>query len=165
VLPFYKEFSLIHPIRDHSNNKHNMDITVALIDSTSDEAKIGVFWAGLIPYYTGRYSIDFLGKADPYIANTYPNLSNNKTVWFVPNTLPGHNKYDLGYTIKKLRPTYIQRDFNGKQNLRFYTVDHYVRFEYFEVNGSITLMLEKESPYVYWEKGKIIPIVYLAPNQ
>jgi hypothetical protein len=72
-------------------------------------------------------------------------------------TIPGHNKYDLAYSIRKLQPTYIQ-DFEwGKENLRPWAINNYVRLNYATPYGDITVILRRDDPTVNWDKGKIIP--------
>src|SRR5262249_476852 len=65
--PFRSDIDVSHTSYTARLNKHNMDIAIAIDHLTTPNARIGVFLAGLIPYYTGRYSIDFLGKSDKYI--------------------------------------------------------------------------------------------------
>jgi hypothetical protein len=71
--------------------------------------------------------------------------------------MPGHNKYDLNYSIKQLQPTYIQRFYWGEQNIRGWALEHYTKIEYHGKNGSITLIVLMDSPLIYWEKGTHIP--------
>jgi hypothetical protein len=53
-----------------------------------------VIWAGAIPYFSRRPSIDLFGKSDPIIARSPPRRS----------FLPGHDKWDFDYSIGQLRP-------------------------------------------------------------
>ena len=71
---------------------------LALASATSPNASIAVGWAGAIPYFSRRPSIDLLGKNDPTIAHepTRP----------VPFR-PGHTKWDDNYSIGRLRPDVI----------------------------------------------------------
>jgi hypothetical protein len=65
--------------------------------STSPQASLGVVWAGAIPYFAHRRSIDFLGKSDAHVAHVPPRAP------FVP----GHNKWDYVYSIAALKPDVI----------------------------------------------------------
>jgi len=87
-------------------NQTNINDAIALSHLTTAEATLGVFWAGSIPYYTGRVSADFLGKTDKHIAQLNPDLS--EPAWHGMRGVPGHNKYDLNYSIKLKQPTYVQ---------------------------------------------------------
>jgi hypothetical protein len=154
--PYYREVVSSQKVPDVIRNNHNVNVAIALEAITTPDATIGVFWAGSIPYYTGRYSIDFLGKSDRFIADLYPWLP-SKVVWFEKTTLPGHNKYDLFHSIKDLQPTYIQKFWYGEQTLRTWGTRNYVRFEYKEGVSTYTLIVKKDSPDVNWERGTIIP--------
>ncbi|MFN8412416.1 MAG: hypothetical protein U0Z26_08510 [Anaerolineales bacterium] len=155
ISPYWKEVTLSSAIPDRKTNQHNTDVAIAINATTKSNAKIGVFLAGVIPYYSDRYAFDFLGKSDVHIASLYPHLP-SKVIWFHKTTLPGHNKYDLYYSIKDMKPVYIQRDYWGEQYLRHFAVRNYVRFEYYDTNGMITLLLLKDSSDVYWERGVIL---------
>jgi hypothetical protein len=77
-----------------SANVQNTCIAIAILDRTTEEARVATFWAGAIPYFSRRYAIDVLGKSDPHIARE------------VPPTLdvrigPGHNKFDFEYSLLK----------------------------------------------------------------
>jgi len=156
LVPYWGEVTFSRAIADYAPNLHNVNVAIAINSVTAPEATIGVFYAGVIPYYTDRYAFDFLGKSDVHIAELYPHLPPAVT-WFQRTTLPGHNKYDLRYSIMELQPTYIQRYYWGEQNIRGYAIQNYVRLEYSGANGSVTLMLKKDSPNVYWDRGTLLP--------
>ncbi len=65
-------------------------ITGYMIDRyTRPEAKIAVFAAGTVSYFSGRYSIDMLGKADREIAHQPPH----------PGAPIGHNHFDFDHSL------------------------------------------------------------------
>jgi len=64
------------------------------------------------------------------------------------NSVPGHNKYDLNYSIKTLQPTYVQQLNWGTQDLTEWAKDKYVKVAF--VGGSLFLL--KGSPAVSWGK-------------
>ena len=156
IFPFWSRISFQQKFIEAEINKHNIDVAIAINELTTPDAKIGVFFAGLIPYYTDRYSIDFLGKSDKYVANLYPHLPKNIAWLRGPITMPGHNKYDLNYSIKKLQPDYIQRFYWGQQNIRGWAIQRYVRLEYQGTDGAVTLIVKKQSPFIHWNKGKVL---------
>ncbi len=96
---------------------------------TKDNATVGSFWAGSIPYYTGRVAIDFLGKSDRHIAQLAPDLS-GKVRWNGMRSVPGHNKYDLSYSIATLQPTYVQSFVWGSQNITDWAKPRYTKVQY-----------------------------------
>lgn len=67
-------------------------------DSTTPSATVAVMWAGASPYYSGRDSIDLLGKSDVKIAHEA-----SQPVPFYP----GHTKWDYAWSIGHLRPDLV----------------------------------------------------------
>jgi hypothetical protein len=88
-----------------SYNQANIKTGLLLRMTTHQNAKIAVFWAGALPYFAERHTYDLLGKCDPKIAKQPPHKTSD-----LPRliTHPGHNKYDLNYSIVGLKPDYIQ---------------------------------------------------------
>jgi arabinofuranosyltransferase len=142
----YQMALLSIPFQVHGN-RINVNAAIAINQLTTNSATIGVLWAGAIPYYTGRKAYDFLGKSDSYIARLPPDVS-GKIGWNGMNSVPGHNKYDLNYSIKTLQPTYVQQLNWGSQDLTEWAKDKYVKIAF--VGGSLFLL--KGSPAVSWEK-------------
>ncbi len=130
-----------------SANEHNVNTALALQEITTPDATAGVLWAGALPYFSERNGIDFLGKSDRTIAKLPPDLSGKVSENGI-RSLPGHNKYDLGYSIGELRPTFVQAFKWGSQDLSSWAETHYVKVEY----KGMTLYLLKNSPAVLWEK-------------
>jgi arabinofuranosyltransferase len=146
---FLREISLFSYPYDNGPARKNVDISIAINALTDENATIGVFWAGTIPYYADRIAIDFLGKSDPYIANLSPDLS-GAMGWLGMNSVPGHNKYDLNYSIKELLPTYVQEFEVGSQDLNTWGAEHYANVKY----HGVRLYLLKNSSNVLWNKIK-----------
>ncbi len=71
-----------------------------LAKSTPAETTVAVAWAGAIPYFSHRFSIDLLGKSDKHVASSPPHPA--ASFW------PGHNKWDYDYSINQLRPIVVQ---------------------------------------------------------
>ena len=67
-------------------------------------------------------------------------------------SIPGHNKYDLNYSIMKLQPTYVQYFEWGDQDLSEWAETNYVKVKY----EGIELNLLKDSPAVLWDKVDIL---------
>jgi len=128
-------------------NGRNVQIALALADITTPEATLGVTWAGAIPYYAERNAVDFLGKSDKYIAALPPHISPKPSKKKM-RTIPGHNKFDLNYSIKKLKPTYVQTMTWAQQDLTDYVRQHYRRVRH----RNALLWLRKDSPNVKWDK-------------
>ena len=69
----------------------------AIRAASPPNARIAVIWAGAIPYFSRRPSIDMFGKSDPVISHLAPRRS----------FLPGHDKWDFEYSIGRLRPDLV----------------------------------------------------------
>ena len=159
-LPFLSDISVRGPTSAAIANHVNTNTALAINKLTTPGATVGVIWAGTLPYYTDRTGIDFLGKSDPFIARLKPDLS-GAVSWAGERSVPGHNKYDLNYSIVQLQPTYIQAFSWGNQTVKPWVVLNYVRVEYHTGLGTKTVFLRKDSPYVCWNlcknQYKIIP--------
>jgi arabinofuranosyltransferase len=127
---------------------------IAINAVTKSTASVGVLYAGIVPYYTNRLAIDFLGKSDPHIAALQPDLSGRISGRGM-YSIPGHNKYDLTYSIQELLPTYVDRFGWGSQDLSEWSRAHYITVRY----KSIRLNLLRGSPDVYWDRVR-----YLHPE-
>jgi arabinofuranosyltransferase len=118
---------------------------VAINEITTQDASVGVLAAGVVPYYTGREAFDFLGRSDNYIARLAPDLS-GAVAWNGMYSVPGHNKYDLTYSIEQLQPTYIDTSHWGRQDLTDWVSAHY---EWVTYKG-VSLWLKRGAPEVKW---------------
>jgi hypothetical protein len=137
--------SLGYVSRDYVN------LGLAIKAVTEPDATVGVVRAGTIPYYSGRKAIDFLGKSDTYIASLPPDTS-GEVSWNGMESVPGHNKYDLNYSIKIRRPTYVEGFEWGSQNLNAWAADYYVEVKY----KGLRLDLLRDSPLVHWDLVKFM---------
>jgi hypothetical protein len=100
----------------------------------------------VIPYYTGLRATDFLGRTDKTIAGLPADLS-GAVGWNGMYSVPGHNKYDLTYSIQKLEPTYIEASRWGGQDITAWVSQHYVRVKY----KGVELWLLRDSQDVRWQ--------------
>ena len=129
---FLPEIAMLRDFDQVRTNEGRINIALTIERFTTPGATVGVFDAGAIPYYTGRPAIDFLGKADPRIARLAPDPSGlpmkqgfERQIYY-----PGHNKYDLEYSIKELRPTYARGFVWGGQNVLVWAQSEYVMVLY-----------------------------------
>jgi hypothetical protein len=148
-LRFLPEIAMLRDFTDVRVNEERVNIALAIERFTKPDATVGVFDAGTIPYYTGRPAIDFLGKADRRIARLAPDPSGFPKMEFFGSKLnnPGHNKYDLGYSIIELRPTYVRDFVWGGQNALGWAQSEYVMVVY---KGTI-LNFRRDSADVHWD--------------
>ncbi len=89
-------------------NARNLNEAILLNRVLRPGSSIGVEYAGVLPYYTDFRAIDFLGKNDRHIASLTPSVLGHGRWSETQVFLPGHNKYDLDYSIGVLKPDYIQ---------------------------------------------------------
>jgi hypothetical protein len=159
-MPFLADMAVRGPTSAAIANRTHTNTALAVTALTQPGASVGVIWAGTLPYYVDRYAIDYLGKSDPYIARLNADVSGSSG-WGQQISIPGHNKYDLEYSIVELRPTYSQAFAWGYATVRPYFVENYVRVEYHGAAGTKTIFLLKDSPLVCWDacqdKYRIIP--------
>lgn len=139
---FLPQLSLQQPAYEVPEVQDHVDMAVAISQVTTDNASVGVFWAGAIPYYTGRFGVDFLGKSDAHIAR----LPAGPLGW------PGHDKADLNYSIKLLVPTFVEGFIRRQQDLTAWATTRYVTVEY----DGMRLSFLRDSPAVLWSKVTIL---------
>lgn len=123
-----------------------LNSAVALNYLATDEAQIGVIMAGILPYYTGLYAIDYLGKSDPVIANLPPDLSGS-VAWLGRRNVPGHVKYNLYDSLQQRQPDFTQECAWGYQNLCDFAQQYYRFVRY----GGHGMWLRRDSPYIRWD--------------
>jgi hypothetical protein len=149
-LPFLSDMSVRGPTSAAIANHVNTNSAIAVDQMTRPDATVGVIWAGTLPYYVDRVAVDFLGKSDAHIAHLNADIS-GAVSWDGMISVPGHNKYDLNYSIVGLQPTYIQAFAWGDQTVKPWVTQNYLRVEYHGPQGMKTVFLRKDSPDVCWQ--------------
>jgi hypothetical protein len=94
-LPFMQ---MLRGVSYFSPNSSLIQQSVDLARISKPNAKVAVVWAGIPGYYGERRMIDMLGKSDEVIANQSPRSN---------IIIPGHNKWDYGWSIAQLRPDIV----------------------------------------------------------
>ncbi len=133
------------PYQTRENQEH-VDTAVALEELLGAKATIAVFWAGTLPYYADFQAIDMLGKSDSYIARRPPDMSGSVS-WSGMSSVPGHNKYDLSYSLVSLEPTFAEGFAYGNQDMSEWAATRYTVVQY----KGITLRLLRGSSDVAWQ--------------
>jgi hypothetical protein len=145
-LAFVREQALVDEAKGVPENRDSVNMALMLRGLLEPDATIAVFWAGAIPYYAPFRAIDLLGKNDARTAGLAPDLS-GAVSWSRMKSVPGHNKYDLSYAVLRLRPTFLEHDVWGREDLSGYVHEHYVALR----TPYGRLLLLKGSPSVRWE--------------
>ena len=127
-----------------------INAALAIRKLTSEDATVAAFAAGVIPYYAQRRAIDPLGKCDETIARLPVRRGAG---WNQRGGMPGHNKYDLDYSLKQKRPTVIQWLEGpactwGMQNLSDWCHENY---DVIGVPGG-RILVDRKSSSVRWER-------------
>ncbi len=121
----------------------------AWIDSITDpKATVAVVWAGIMPYFSGRTYIDLLGKNDRVIAHGPSKVDplDQSGAGF----RPGHNKWDLNYSILTLKPDVIVQTWGNANEWASATRDYLP----LSIDG-YQFLVRKNSPYILWQKLKM----------
>ncbi len=130
---------------------HNLQIALALQETTKPGASVAVVGAGTIPYLLpDRYAMDILGKADPVIA--HERVKAPMSIEDVPNMRPGHMKWDYAHTFGELKPDVIVSLWEGTmQEANPYLKD----YVYAAIGGGIKVYLRKDSPNILWDQVRV----------
>jgi arabinofuranosyltransferase len=93
---------LITPPQTVADNRTNSRYVRAIEQIARPDATVAIIYAGLVPYFSARHSIDLFGKCDPYIARlpARPGVR-----------LAGHNKFDFEWSLQTHRPDILLHAF------------------------------------------------------
>ena len=129
------------------NDRRLVRVGLRIKEITTAEALLAVTWAGALPYFAERYSIDVLGKSDAYIAHQKAKVHQYR------DFLPGHNKYDYGYSIIRLKPDVIQELRFSKEDTKHTVYKNYINNYYlpYTIEGE-SLWLRRNSPAIRWDR-------------
>jgi len=90
---------------NYSGNVQMLESAKVIREVTADDARIAVTWAGALPYFSNRYTVDILGKTDKIIARRKmrPVEANEPHSFFYP----GHMKFDYNHSFGPMKPDVI----------------------------------------------------------
>jgi len=110
---------------------------------TDADARIMVPGAGIIPYFSDRFSIEILGKTDATIAReTWRPLASGAR-WH--SFLPGHFKWDYHHSIVEMKPDLILGLLPWDENTAQLWLDDYSTVNY----GGAHWYVRKDSTHVH----------------
>lgn len=134
-----------------AGTKRYVEISRVVDEISTEDASVAVVTAGNIPYFSQRYSIDLLGKSDAVVAHTSPHLRGLLDFDY----RPGHDKWDLMYSIGTYAPDVIAQSWEGEGYIE--DLLPAIKGKYLRVKvENYPLWLKKDSPNVYWDKVEII---------
>jgi len=141
------QWLLLEPPLLVSDNQYSVEMAQLIDKITTNRAKVAVVYAGTIPYFLDRESMDLLGKNDKKIAHEDMRISD----WKYTGFYPGHLKWDYGYTLGEHKPDIVAQlwDLWGSSK----EATPYLRRDYtkVEIDGRI-LYVRNRSPYVRWDE-------------
>ncbi len=153
---------LRRPMQVH-DNRLMVEQGLLLREVTDDQATIAVVWAGAMPYFAHRTTIDLLGKADSVVAHApvtvqqyHLDAARNAfgilPVDFPPARYyafrPGNMKHDLGYSIGTLRPDVV-----AQIQPWWPALDNALAgYRPVEVLGLLTWYVREDSEHIRWEE-------------
>jgi arabinofuranosyltransferase len=97
-----REWWLSGPTMYRNYNAKSVEVARYVAKFSAEDALIGVFWAGVMPYHCDRRMLDMLGRTDRHIART--------EALPAPFYWPGHAKRDWNYVINERKPEIILSD-------------------------------------------------------
>jgi hypothetical protein len=141
------EFFLVKPPLSADENKGMVNLALQVKQFTTPQARLGVLWAGAIPYFAERPAVDILGKSDRHIARLKAPVASGLKRYY--GFYPGHMKWDIGYTLDVQKPDVIpflftpMLDASGRHLTQLYQ----------PLNVHPTLLyLRRHSPRILWER-------------
>jgi hypothetical protein len=145
------EVSLLLP-PSHSWDNHDMVERALIIrEITTPDAKVACTWAGALPYFVDRYTVDILGKNDRYVARL-PMRVRKTFLENIGNYQPGHMKYDYQYSIETQQPDIVAQLWKNQEEANP-ILDRTSKRVF--LRGYL-MFLRKDSPNVFWEKVEIL---------
>jgi hypothetical protein len=140
--PFVEEIGMKAPAFMVTLNQRTVKDGLRLSRYVDPEGSVAVMAAGTVPYYSGLRGVDILGKSDRHIAR----LRSEGMIKGLTVT-PGHNKYDLYYSIGKLRPDVL---YDVLSRSRYQPgIFELVRERYVQRGA---FWFRRDSPYVHWDR-------------
>lgn len=109
---------LVTPPATKHENKNQVLLAHSISKITLENAKVGIVWAGITPYFAEREYVDLLGKNDKHIARGQAKLFYNppRFLEHVRLIWPGHNKWDYNYAVMQ-KPDIFVQTFPGSEEI------------------------------------------------
>jgi hypothetical protein len=139
-----KEWLLLHPSMFADENRNKVEDAKLLEALTTPQATITIAAAGIVPYFADRTFIDLLGKNDTVIGRSQ--MKGDQ----VPEFLPGHMKWDYGYSIGQLKPDVVFELWLHAQDAGQYLSADYLAIWF--PPAARDAWFRKESPNIYWDR-------------
>jgi arabinofuranosyltransferase len=127
--------ALLNPPTGVSVNDLDVQVALEVEQLTDPDARIMVAGAGVVPYFTDRFSVEVLGKTDRVIAHESWKPMRDGDVW--QSFLPGHFKWDYAYAIGEKQPDLIVKLVGwDEQSAQPFLINYHRLDAYYARNGS-----------------------------
>jgi hypothetical protein len=144
----FEKWALIRRPIFVAGNERYLNMGLMLNSITDTDATVALATAGNIAYFSERYSIDLLGKADKVIARSAPHESGGSFNNVEDIFRPGHNKWDYEHSIAGLQPDIIAQVWGDSSELEPYLQSG--NYIFIEVQG-FPLYLRADSEHILWD--------------
>lgn len=127
-------------------NEQMVVFALAARELTTPEASIAMTWAGALPYFSERYTVDLLGKTDRYLSRIpmrTPPVDEQYTFFY-----PGHLKYDYAYSFGEKKPDVIFQLWGDLDEARPFIEGNYTQIGI----RRWAVYLRLESPNIRWDR-------------
>ena len=127
-------------------NQQEVKESLLLLRVTRPDSRLAVFRAGTIPYFTGRYGIDMMGKTDRHVAHA-PAAADSGGTSFL-EFRPGHVKWDFAHSIGGQQPDVILHMYRKRADL---AGRHLQGYQDVLLEGRCAYV-RRESPRLSWDQ-------------
>ncbi len=127
-------------------NKEMVEYSQIVRNISTEDARIAVTWAGALPYYSEKYTVDFLGKTDKFIAHEEMRQAEgfDKLIFFYP----GHLKYNYEYSIRQQKPDIIVQFWGNIEEANPFIRNKYTKL----IVGDWFFYLRNNSENILWDR-------------
>lgn len=108
------DWALITSPFEVEGNQRRVEYALYLKTLTKPDARIGIVYAGAIPYFAERQFVDLLAKNDQRVARLP--MRRISGLWKYVFFYPGHLKYDYAYSIGELKPDLVAQLWWGRED-------------------------------------------------
>ena len=120
------DFIFARPTIHFQDNRNCIELALATNRMADNNTVVDIVNAGIIPYFCHARFHDMLGKNDKRIAKM--EAVRNGCRIFMPESIPGHNKYDYHYSIKEISPDIILQFWHDRESAQEYLRDYSLIF-------------------------------------
>lgn len=127
-------------------NREMVEYSQIVRNISTEDARIAVTWAGALPYYSEKYTVDILGKTDKFIAHEEMRQAEgfDKLIFFYP----GHLKYNYEYSIRQQKPDIIVQFWGNIDEANPYIRNSYTKL----IVGDWFFYLLNNSENILWDR-------------